>query len=296
MLCRPASGTVPAMIAVSLGILAALSWGAADALARHTGRALGAQGALLAMMLAGLTGLSLWMLLVERHFPGWPSGWTLASASLAACAMLMFYEAMRRGPISLVSPLVGAYPAWMVLINLALGLRPSLPVLAAMALTTAGVILVACFAAPEPNCPHPPDRRWTLALALISSVIFSLTLAVGQQGVLLDGESTVVWWGRVIGALTMAVVVLLGPRPPRLNVSVLSLAGLQGLLDTGGLCFLYAAGRGLDGTLATVASSAFGVVTVILARIFFREHISAKQGVGIVAVTLGVSALAWLAA
>ena len=295
MICRAGSGTVPGMTAVLLGILAALSWGTADVLARHTGRALGAQGALLAMSLAGMTGLGLWMTLAEGHLPVPPSHWTLISAALAALAMLMFYEAMRRGPVSLVSPLVGAYPAWMVLINLALGLRPTLTVLAAMTVTMGGVILVARFAAPEPGVANPPDRRWTLTLALVSSVIFSVTLAVGQQAVLVDGESNVLFWGRVVAALTMLVVVILGPKPTRVQAGVLSLAALQGVLDAGGLFALYAAGRGLDGTLATVASSAFGVVTIVLARIFFRERISAGQGVGIAAVTLGVSALAWLA-
>lgn len=276
------------MTAVLLGLLAALGWGIADVLARHTGRALGAQGALLTMSLAGMTGLGLWLMLAEGRLPAWPSHWTLISAGLAALAMLMFYEAMRRGPVSLVSPLVGAYPAWMVLINLALGLRPGWTVLAAMAVTMGGVVLVAHFAAPEPGIAQPPRRRPTVLLALVSSVIFSVTLAVGQQAVLVDGEISVLFWGRVVAVLTMATVVILGPKPPRPSAGVLSLAALQGVLDAGGLFALYAAGRGLDGTLATVASSAFGVVTIVLARIFFRERISAPQGLGIAAVTVGV--------
>jgi drug/metabolite transporter (DMT)-like permease len=247
------------------------------------------------MMLAGLTGLGLWITLVEHRLPGWPSGWTLASASLAAFAMLTFYEAMRRGPVSLVSPLVGAYPAWMVLINLALGLRPGLLVLIAMAVTMAGMALVAHYAATEPDPEEAPNRTWTMLLALLSSIIFAVALSTGQQAVLADGETSVLWWGRAVGALAMVVVVLMGPRPPRFGLPVVSLAGLQGVLDASGLCALYAAGRGLDGALATVASSAFGVVTVVLARIFYRERISTGQGLGIAAVSVGVIALAKLA-
>lgn len=283
------------MTAVILGLLAAFCWGGADVLARHTGRALGAQGALLAMMLAGMTGLGLWITLVEHRLPGWPGTWTLVSATLAAFAMLTFYEAMRRGPVSLVSPLVGAYPAWMVLINLALGLRPGLLVLMAMAVTMAGMALVARFAATEPDPEEAPNRTRTMLLALVSSVIFAVTLAAGQQAVLVDGETSVLWWGRAIGALVMIPVVLMAPRPPRLGLKVVSLAGLQGVLDASGLCALYAAGRGLDGALATVASSAFGVVTIVLARLLYRERISRNQGLGIAAVSLGVCALAWLA-
>ncbi len=94
------------MISVMLGLLTALFWGGADVLSRHTSRALGAHGALIGMMAAGTVGLSLWVVVSGQPWPGLPSWWTAAAASLAAGNMLLFYEAMRRGPVSLVSPAV----------------------------------------------------------------------------------------------------------------------------------------------------------------------------------------------
>jgi len=285
------------MIAVMLGLIAAVCWGGADVLARHTGRALGAQGTLLAMTATGMVGLGLWIVLFEHRLPGWPSLWTIGTALLANTAMLMFYEAMRRGPVSLVSPLVGAYPAWLVLINLLQGLWPGWLVLAAMILTMIGMTLVAHHAPHEDEAEAtaiPPRRGLVTALAVVSSLVFALTLLVGQQAAIRDGETTMLWWGRVVGILTMALVVISTPRPKNPSPGKVAIACSQGLLDTIGLCALYAAGRGLDGALATVASSAFGVVTIVLARLLYGERITTGQAVGIAAVTGGVVALAGL--
>ncbi len=283
------------MLAVLLGSLAAFSWGSADVLARTTSRALGAQGALLFMMLTGLLGLSLWLGFGEARWPGWPGGWTLLSAILAALAMLLFYEAMKRGPVSMVSPVVGAYPAWIVAYNLLGGMPATPALLTAMGVTMAGVVLVARTAPAEPDPEENPHRAATLALAFLSSLVFAVSLQTGQLAVAADGEAPVLWWSRLLGVGVMVVVLLLRRQPMRVTPSALGWTMLQGVLDSSGLVFVYAAGRGLDGALATVASSAFGVVTVLEARLLYRERIVPAQGLGILAVSSGVAALAWLA-
>jgi drug/metabolite transporter (DMT)-like permease len=282
------------MTPVIFGLLTALCWGSADVLARFTGRALGAQGALFAMMLAGSAGLTLWIAVGGQPWPGIPSWWTLGAAVLAATSMLLFYEAMRRGPVSLVSPAVGAYPAWAVLISMALGVRPPVPALAAMALTMGGVFLVARLAVPEPDPAEAPGRGLTLTLALIASVMFGFTLLAGQQAIVIDGETHVLWWGRSTAALLMAALLILGPRMPRPDLKSGLLAVLQGGLDTLGLVFLFAAGRGVEGAMAAVSSSAFGVVTVLLARLLYKERLSVGQAGGILCVVAGVMGLAAL--
>jgi drug/metabolite transporter (DMT)-like permease len=284
------------MTSIFLGLLTALCWGWADVLARFTGRALGAQGSLFGMMLAGTLGLTLWMALGGEAWPGIPSWWTIGTAMLAAAAMLLFYEALRRGPVSLVSPAASAYPAWAVLISMALGVVPPLGALAAMTVTMIGVLLVARYAAAEPGTANTPARRQvTFILAMIASVLFSVLLLTGQQAILIDGELHVLWWGRASAALLMAGVLVFSPRPPDLTWRTGGLAVLQGLLDTAGLAFLFAAGRGLDGTMAAVASSAFGVVTVLLARLLYKERLTPGQALGIAAVFVGVAGLSALA-
>ena len=136
-----------------------------------------------------------------------------------------------------------------------------------------------------------------MALALIASLLFGVTLLVGQQAILRDGSTPMLWWGRTTATVIMGLV-LLFQRPrrawrPPLKATILAL--LQGGLDTLGLVFLFAAGRGLEGAMATISSSAFGVVTVLLARLLYKERISPGQGLGIGLVFSGVVGLAALA-
>lgn len=283
------------MLAVMLGLLAAVAWGAADAIARHTGRLLGACAGLMTMCLAGLCAVSVWRIVTGMGWPDWPSWWSLGSITSATIAMLMLYEALRRGPVSLASPVVSAYPAWMVAIALAMGEVPSLLILLAMLLTMGGVALVAATAAPDPSAEQNSSKTPTLLLALISSFLLAVALMLGQQGVKIDGEFTLVWWGRLIGLVSMGGLVLLGPKIPRPSGRTVALALTQGLLDTVGLLLLYAARDGLDGTLAAVSSSTLGVMTVILVRILYKERLTHFQIFGIGTVTIGVMALAMLA-
>jgi drug/metabolite transporter (DMT)-like permease len=283
------------MSPIAYGLLTALCWGVADVLARSTGRALGAQGALFGMMATGSLGLAVWTWLGGPPWPGLPSWWTIATALLAAVNMLLFYEAMRRGPVSLVSPAAGAYPAWALLISLGLGVRPPGWALAAMAATIGGVLLVALFAAAQPDPEEAKNRRLTLAIAVFAGMMFGVTLLVGQQAALRDGAIPMLWWGRTTAALMMGALLLLGPKMPRPTLRAAGLTALQGICDTSGLVFLFAAGPGLAGTLATVTSSAFGVVTILLARLLYGERISPGQGVGILLVSGGVTLLAGFA-
>jgi len=68
--------------------------------------------------------------------------------------------------------------------------------------------------------------------------------------------------------------------------------GLMGALDVGAFLAVVAAGNLPDPALATVTSSAFGAVTVILARVLLRERIAPVQLIGMVLIFGGVAVLA----
>ena len=68
----------------------------------------------------------------------------------------------------------------------------------------------------------------------------------------------------------------------------------MGGLDVVALVATIAAGHLPDPTIATVTSSAFGAVTVLLARLFLKERITPMQLAGIVLIFAGVGYLASL--
>jgi drug/metabolite transporter (DMT)-like permease len=68
----------------------------------------------------------------------------------------------------------------------------------------------------------------------------------------------------------------------------------MGCLDVAALGTIAAAGNLPDPEFATVVSSTFGAVTVVLARLFLKEPIAPAQLAGMVLIFGGVAALARL--
>jgi drug/metabolite transporter (DMT)-like permease len=108
------------------------------------------------------------------------------------------------------------------------------------------------------------------------------------------GEITAIWLARIFGLITIGAIYLMrrsrGELPPRW----LPLLGLMGGLDVAGLAAILAAGNLPDPAFATVASSAFSAVTVILARAILKEPISPVQLLGMILIFGGVAGLAGL--
>jgi drug/metabolite transporter (DMT)-like permease len=71
----------------------------------------------------------------------------------------------------------------------------------------------------------------------------------------------------------------------------LPLLGLMGCLDAAALSTIIAAGNLPDPAFTTVVSSAFGAVTVLLARAFLKEPISLAQLAGMILIFGGVATL-----
>lgn len=127
------------------GLVTALGWGGAHFAARFTGQALGYRSATFGMLLTGSVLLSLWL---------WPGGilspaifvgaWLLVFSGLTTLVgTLLLYNGLARGPVSVVAPLVGSYPAPVVAFAVVGGARPDAIHWAAMVVTLVGVVLVA---------------------------------------------------------------------------------------------------------------------------------------------------------
>lgn len=280
------------MTPVLLGLLVAISWGVADFTARFSSRAIGPPSALLWMMAAGLAAMAGGWLAAGRGLPPLMAvtAWDGAHAVLVVVSMLLFYEALRRGPLSVAAPLTGAYPAWALLIGVGLlGIRPTLPAWAGMAVVMFGVWTVA---GQRERKESLADGRATVAMALASGFVFALAILAGQRATAIHGESVALWYARLIGCALLLLILL--PRSrlrlPRGRWGPIIMA--QGLLDAAGYVLLYAAGSGSEGAVTTVISAGFGAVTVLLARTMLREGIALRQWGGIAMIIGGAAVLA----
>ncbi len=277
------------------GTITACSWGTADFAARFSGRALGHHNALLGMLLVGAAGLTAWVGFAEPPLVWhWPRLWLLLVSGVGVMvATLLLYQGLTRGPVTIVAPIVGSYPALVVAIAVALGARPSPLQWAAMAVVLAGVVIVArCarrFEVPGAVARHELHR--TVAIALASAAGFSVAVSAGQAAAPIYGELQTVWVSRVISLVSLLLLFLVAGRRVRLSVRWWPVLGAQGVLDTSGYLALFAGSQALNAEIAAVTASGFGAVTVVLARCFLREAMTGLQWLGVVLLFAGVAVL-----
>jgi drug/metabolite transporter (DMT)-like permease len=140
----------------------------------------------------------------------------------------------------------------------------------------------------------PGTLKTVLGLAFLASFGFAIALTAGQAAVPIFGEVETVWLARLFGLLAIGVLYLWRSPGAPIPVQWLPLLALMGCLDVTALSTITAAGNLPDPEFATVVSSAFGAVTVLLARAFLREPIAPAQLAGMVLIFGGVAALAGL--
>jgi drug/metabolite transporter (DMT)-like permease len=279
------------------GALAALSWGTHDFLARFPSRAVGPVATVFAVTASGLCLLTIW-LWASGATPElqWASLWLVGVTGVFyALATLCLFAAFALGPISIVAPIAGSYPALAVLFALTQGARPSLMQWTAIAAVSVGVALVAQAgrAAETTGTIDSGDLPKILLLAFGASAGFAIGLTAGQAATPIFGETETAWMARIFGLAVVSLIWLI-PRPRSIPVRWVPVLTLMGGLDVTALLLIVTAGNLPDATLATVASSGFGAVAVILARLFLKEPISLIQLIGIAFVFGGVVILAAL--
>jgi drug/metabolite transporter (DMT)-like permease len=286
------------MSAVIFGLAAALSWGVYDFLSRFPSRAVGPILTVLAVTFFGLVVLSAWVLIAGNEISiVWPKLWLVAIAGIFfALATLALFAAFALGPITLVAPIVGAYPALAMIFAVAQGARPSAWQWLAIGCVLAGAVITSRSGGRYEDSGElaKGETKIVLGLAVLAGIGFAIGITAGQTAVPIFGDVETVWLARIFGLLTIGLIYLWRAPGAKLPLRWLPLLGLMGCLDVVALAALTAAGDLPSPELTTVVSSAFGAITVLLARVFLKEPIAPLQLGGMVLIFGGVAALAAL--
>ncbi len=224
-----------------------------------------------------------------------PTGWwlVLTTGVGVMVATLLLYWGLARGPVTVVAPIVGSYPALNVALAVVLGARPGLVQWIAMAVVMAGVLIVAA-SAESFAIHHDYSRdhlRRTTWIALASSFAFAVTIAAAQHATPIYGEFQTVWMARWISLLASALFLAWIRKPLRLPVRWWPWLVVQGLLDGGAYVALLAGSHGEGSEIAVVVASSFSAITVLLARLILREPMTWTQWGGIALIVGGVAVL-----
>ena len=274
-----------------------MSWGVGDFTARFIGRAVGVPQGLFAVMLVGSLAVGLYIVASGEPLVWELSGlWLLVLNGVATVvATFMLFEALTRGPVSLGSPIVSSYPAFAVPMTVVFGARPEPIHWVAMAATIGGVWLVA-LAVSRVDAGDRPEYapavlRRAVPMALGAAIIFAIAILAADEAIDRYGLPLTLLSGRTIGAIVLGLGLLVMRRSPRIPVRVWPLVLLLATVDTLGYVFVYAGLALENGEFAIVTSSAYSVVTILLARIFLREQVVPLQWLGVAIVIAGMGTL-----
>ena len=279
------------------GVGAAASWGVGDFTARFIGRAVGVPAGLFGIMLLGSLAVGLYIVVSGEPLVWELSGlWLLVLNGVATMlATFMLFDALTRGPVSLGSPMVSSYPAFAVPMTVVFGARPEPIHWVAMAATLGGIWLVALAvsridAGDKPEYTPAVLRRAVL-MAIGSAFFFAVALLAADEAIGRYGLPLTLLSGRIVGAVVLGGVFLAMRKAPRMPVRAWPLILLLAVADTLGYVFVYAGLSLENGEFAIVTSSAYSVVTILLARIILKEQVVPLQWLGVAIVIAGIGTL-----
>src|SRR5579859_4684126 len=282
---------------VALGLVTAASWGGADFFARFATRSVGTPRALLGMQAWGAVFVTLLLFFAHDwgHLAdgsGWqPWAWGALAGCINAVSTLSLYRSFEIGKMALVAPLSASYPALSVTLSLLSGERLNAVRATGIVCTMLSVLLVAGGErAPDENDAEAVRRSGKgIGWALCSAVGFGLLFwLLGLRIISRVGAIQTVWMIRAVCSLVAAIIILIARQPiglPR-NTRWISLG--MGLGDTSAFVLSNRAMQIEQVAVVSVLGSLYGAVTVALAAIVLREHVSRWQWLGIAGIFAGI--------
>ncbi|MCW1920698.1 DMT family transporter [Rhodobacter sp. KR11] len=277
------------MLAFLLGLVAALGWGTHDLLVRRV-----APGARVLPQIAVVMTLAALVVLPFGVIWGDASRVTAGALGLAGgsgvayfAASLCLYHAFARAPARVVAPVIGAYPLPALVFAAVAGTTVSVLDWLAAGLIVAGVGAVAVF-----GHEGGAARRGALPLALLACLGMATAFALGQAATGALDPFLAPTLARCATAATGLALLMLQPAGLRAALRQLPILAGMGALDGLALTAVLAAGALPMAVYASVVSSLFGMVTVLLSWVFLAEKVTLKQGLGIGLVFGGLALLA----
>ena len=283
---------------IFIGLLTAVTWGGADFTARFSTHRIGTLRTMFYMQFVGFLLLTLSM----RWLGGWghladgsgwqPWAWGFLAGLLNACGTLSLYRSFEIGKMAVVAPLSASYPALTLILSWLGGDHLSTARVAGILFILLGVAVVAGGEhAPSENSAQPTKTNtrgigWAILAAMAFGMLFWL---LGIRVVPRVGAVQAVWMIRLTSASLTALIIFSASQPirlPRGGVRWMALG--MGAFDTLGFV-LSNRGMQIEQVAAiSVLGSLYGAVTVGLAAIFLREHISRWQWTGIATIFAGI--------
>src|SRR5882757_3701940 len=276
---------VPQVSTAAYGLAAVLAWGTSDFLGGYATRRANAFLFTTVVNLGGLILVGTLAFATHAPFPSTRSAvWVLAGGVSGGAALAIFYRALSSGRMGLTAPVAAvlgaAIPA--IFSMFTEGPPGRIPLLG-FVLAATGLWLI--------TRTEDGGKPEGIGLAMLAGIGFaSFYLCVRQAG-----DASALWIAsltRAGGLIITALIVMLLGKFRDITPAGIRWGVLTGCIDSlGTILFVRASQTGrLDE--AVVISSLYPAVTVLLARVFLREHFTRWRFVGFLAALAAVPMIA----
>ncbi|HKV58066.1 MAG TPA: DMT family transporter [Ktedonobacteraceae bacterium] len=269
---------------VLFGLAASLSWGTGDFSGGLASRRVHAFSVVLAVYVVGVILLPILALAWSEPLPSWSDTlWGAAAGLAGTVGLTAFYRSLAIGRMGINAPITSVLAAALPVIFSAFS--EGLPRPLQMAGFALALLAVALVSRPQRASGRPEG----LGLALLAGLGFgSFFILIGQV------SAHAIFWpltaSRIASLLFMIVFMRIRGEKLLPKKSVLPLLLLAGTLDVSGNVFFVLATHSGRLDVASILSSLYSAVTILLAAIILRERVSRIQAIGI-ALALGAIVL-----
>ncbi len=280
------------MITAVLGLLTAVTYGAADFFAAMATRGMRVLAVTLGSSIAGLIALIALSPIFGTDFSSAAVAWGVLGGFCSVGALTALYASLAIGPISIISPLGALVSAIVPAVIGVVWLGEKFTPTGWLAIGIGLIAVVLIGIVPDATGARPKLKG--IALAIVAGVGIGLTVTSLAQSPHDSGIAPV-----ITTRFTAAMILLLlnlpwiiqvaqkkhaltlategAPRPRKLLVILIA----AGLLDAAANILFTLASRSGSLTVAGVLTALYPLGTILLARLVLKERITRIQGIGI---------------
>lgn len=275
-------------MAVVLGLIAALAYGASDFLGGLVTKRVAVWSVVCWSQVAALVCVACALPAMPGRLSGSVIGWGVLAGAGTVAGSAMLYRGLSKGRMNVVAPLSGVLAAAVpVLVGLATGDRPGAVTLAGIGLALPAIVLVSL--APSPQVSTRPSGAW---YGMVAGLAFGALFVALQR----PGDRAGVWpllVGQIVAVVAVGGISLLLRRslrlPTRGDAAGAIAVGLLGGAAT--LLYLESTRHGLLSVVAVLVSL-YPALTVILAAVVLRERSTRVQLLGMLGAVAAVGLIA----
>ena len=278
------------MIAIIAGLGAALCWAAATLCAARASRLVGSPSVLAWVMLVGLaiTAPFAFASGIPRDLHGTELVWIVLAGAGNVSGLLLAYEAMRRGKVSIVAPISSTEGAIAALLAVATGEALGVSSAVLLGLIAAGVVLASLASTDDGGA----GGVHTVAATLLAGAA-ACSFGVGLFATARVSNALPLVWAvippRVLGVVVVALPLLVARRV-RIERAAVPLVLVSGVCEVAGFT-AYSLGARHSVAVSAVLGSQFAAFASLAAFVLFRERLRLAQVMGITMIGLCVALL-----